>query len=157
MSPRGPVVHTEADTQNHPMRDLSIKSESVSLAIRDFGGVGRPILLVHGLGRTLIDWSVIAPLLTSVGRIVAFDLRGHGKSGDGPWSWDAAISDVDAVVSALKLEMATVVGHSLGGMLAVMWAKAYPRCSGSQPRRSWSARDNSVLGHQPRRRRASSG
>lgn len=116
---------TNALTENRWMRDLTVDSEDVPLAVREFGGAGRAIVLLHGLGRTLIDWSVIGPLLTSAGRTVAFDLRCHGKSGDGPWSWDAAISDIDGVASALDLESPAVVGHSLGGMLAIMWAKVH--------------------------------
>jgi pimeloyl-ACP methyl ester carboxylesterase len=61
------------------MRDLTIASREVRLAVRDFGGAGDPIVLLHGLGRTLIDWSVIGPLMAPYRRTVAFDLRGHGE------------------------------------------------------------------------------
>jgi pimeloyl-ACP methyl ester carboxylesterase len=108
------------------MRDLIVESAGVPLAVRDFGGAGRAVVLLHGLGRTLIDWSVIAPLLTSHMRAVAFDIRGHGQSGDAVWSWDEALSDIEAVIRHLNLGAAAVAGHSLGGMLAVMWAYANP-------------------------------
>lgn len=107
-------------------RDLTVESSGVSLAVRDFGGTGEPVVLLHGLGRTLIDWSVIAPLMQSQFRPVAFDIRGHGKSGDGPWSWEQALADIEAVAAKLDLGAPPVVGHSLGGMLAVMWAKSHP-------------------------------
>src|SRR5437667_2921321 len=108
------------------MRDLTVVSEGVPLAARDFGGAGQPVILLHGLGRTLVDWSIIGPLLSSSHRTVAFDLRGHGQSGDGAWSWAAALADIEAVASELDLDTPALVGHSLGGMLAVMWAKAHP-------------------------------
>jgi pimeloyl-ACP methyl ester carboxylesterase len=108
------------------IRDFTVESAGVRLAARDFGGTGRPVVLLHGLGRTLIDWSVIAPLLTSKMRTIAFDLRGHGQSGDGRWTWDEALADIEAVINHLSLGTATVAGHSLGGMLAVIWANSHP-------------------------------
>jgi pimeloyl-ACP methyl ester carboxylesterase len=74
----------------------------------------------------LVDWSVIAPMLRAHFRTVAFDIRGHGQSGNGPWSWDGALADVEAVATELKLRTPSLVGHSLGGMLAVMWGKSHP-------------------------------
>ena len=59
-------------------------------------------------------------------RTVAFDLRGHGQSGDGVWSWDQALADIEAVSQHLNLGTAAVAGHSLGGMLAAMWANSHP-------------------------------
>jgi pimeloyl-ACP methyl ester carboxylesterase len=112
------------------MRDVTVDSGGVELAVRDFGGDGEPLVLLHGLGRTLIDWSVIGPMLAEDRRTVAFDIRGHGESGDGPWSWEAAVSDIDAVSHSLGFEARAVVGHSLGGMLAVLWGKAHPEAIG---------------------------
>jgi len=60
------------------MHDLTVKSAGVPLALRDFGGTGKAVVLLHGLGRTLVDWSVMAPLVRRHFRTVAFDLRGHG-------------------------------------------------------------------------------
>lgn len=108
------------------MHDSTVESAGVPLAVRDFGGTGKAVVLLHGLGRTLVDWSVMAPLLRPQFRTVAFDLRGHGQSGDGPWSWEGAVADIEAVATQLSLGTPDVVGHSLGGMLAVMWAKAHP-------------------------------
>src|SRR5215467_13480790 len=85
------------------MRDLTVVSQGVPLAVRDFGGVGHPVVLLHGLGRSLVDWSVIGPMLGSSHRTVAFDLRGHGESGDGSWAWAAALADISAVANRLDL------------------------------------------------------
>jgi pimeloyl-ACP methyl ester carboxylesterase len=94
------------------MGEQKVDSEGVPLAVREFGGSGKGVLLLHGLGRTLVDWSVLAPMLTSGNRVVAFDLRGHGQSGDGQWSWEAAVGDIDTVASALELDEPAIVGHS---------------------------------------------
>jgi pimeloyl-ACP methyl ester carboxylesterase len=102
----------------------------VELAVRDFGGLGPAIILLHGLGRSLIDWQLIAPLLSADCHVVAFDLRCHGHSGDGAWSWGNALADVTAVADHLHLVNPAIAGHSLGGMLAVMWGEIHPNCPG---------------------------
>ncbi|GAA0528994.1 hypothetical protein GCM10011581_30740 [Saccharopolyspora subtropica] len=110
------------------MTDLFVKSADVEIAVRDHGGDGPPVLLLHGAGGNLLAWEGFAPLLTERHRVLAVDLRGHGLSGDGPWSWAAVLDDLDAVVDQLDLPRPAVVGHSLGGMLAAMWAVRHPDC-----------------------------
>ncbi|HEX6354784.1 alpha/beta hydrolase [Actinophytocola sp.] len=71
-------------------------------------------------------WEKVVPRLA--GRVLTVDLRGHGESGDGPWEWDAVLDDLDAVTDHFGLSAPAVVGHSLGGMLAGMWARRHPDC-----------------------------
>jgi pimeloyl-ACP methyl ester carboxylesterase len=59
-------------------------------------------------------------------RVITMDLRGHGRSGDGVWSWDAALGDLAAVCVQLELDRPAVAGHSLGGMLAALWGQRHP-------------------------------
>jgi pimeloyl-ACP methyl ester carboxylesterase len=61
---------------------------------------------------------------------VAVDLRGHGESPDGPWEWDAVLEDLEATTVQFGLTRPVVVGHSLGGILAGMWAVRQPDCPG---------------------------
>ena len=105
-------------------------SKGVQLAVLDFGGTGSAIILLHGLGRTLVDWQLVAPLLSVDQHGVAFDLRCHGNSDDGAWSWDNALADIGAVADHLHLARPAIAGHSLGGMLAVMWGELHPDCPG---------------------------
>jgi len=107
--------------------DLVVRGQ-VDLAVRDHGGDGPPVLLVHGAGGNLEHWSAFAPLLAERHRVVAFDLRGHGRSGDAPWTWAGALDDLAAVCSALDLDRPAVVGASLGGMLAALWGANHPEC-----------------------------
>lgn len=105
--------------------DVTITDHETPISARDSGGDGDPVLLLHGLGGTLDAW---APLELAEHRTVAMDLRGHGLSGDGPWEWERVLDDVEAVVRHLDLGSPAVVGHSLGGMLAVQWALRHPEC-----------------------------
>ncbi|MEU9110329.1 alpha/beta fold hydrolase [Streptomyces sp. NPDC048483] len=101
---------------------VCVAGDGVELAVRDYGGEGPAVLLLHGAGRTLVDWEPIAPLLAAGHRVVAMDLRGHGRSGDGavPWTVEVAVEDVAAVLGAYGIPDAVVVGHSLGGMIAAL-------------------------------------
>jgi pimeloyl-ACP methyl ester carboxylesterase len=95
-----------------------VASREVQLAGRDFGGSGHAIILLHGLGRSLVDWQLIAPLLSVQHHVVAFDQRCHGHSDDGVWSWEKALADIAAIADHLQLANPAIAGHSLGGMLA---------------------------------------
>lgn len=112
------------------MIEQTVRSGPVSIAVRDHGGDGPPMLLLHGLGGSMAHWDPVVPELTGAHRVVLMDLRGHGASGVGPWSWDAALADVEAVIEALDLGDPAVVGMSLGGMVATRWA-ARPGCPGA--------------------------
>ncbi|MGR6912752.1 alpha/beta fold hydrolase [[Actinomadura] parvosata] len=104
-------------------------SGPVPIVAEDHGGSGQDVLLLHGGGRTRADWKPLAGLLAGAGfRPVSMDLRGHGESGAAPWSWPAALEDVAAVAGAYALHRPVIVGHSLGGMVAALWAAGHPEC-----------------------------
>jgi pimeloyl-ACP methyl ester carboxylesterase len=102
----------------------------VSLATRDYGGDGPDLLFIPGGGQTLVDCDVLAPYLTTSFRVAAMDVRGHGLSDDAPFTWDAVLDDVDAVIAALGMQDAAVVGHSLGGMIAALHGARNPNALG---------------------------
>jgi pimeloyl-ACP methyl ester carboxylesterase len=106
--------------------DRLIDSE-VPLAVRDYGGAGCDVLLLHGAGRTAVDWQVMASALAGF-RVVAMDLRCHGLSGDGAWTWQTLLDDIQLVITRLDLDRPALLGHSLGGIVAGLWASEHPEC-----------------------------
>ena len=98
------------------------------VAVRDFGGSGAQLLLLHGAGANLVNMQALGEELSPQFRVIAVDLRGHGHSGDGPWEWEAVLGDLDAVCDGLSLNEPAVAGWSLGGMIASLWAERHPMC-----------------------------
>ena len=89
-----------------------------------------PLLLLHGAGGNLAQMTTLARALRPHHRVITIDLRGHGRSGDGAWTWDAALGDLAAVCVQMELDRPAVVGHSLGGMLAALWGQRHPETPG---------------------------
>lgn len=99
-------------------------SAPVRLHVEEWGH-GAPIILLHGLGMSGFTWRHIAPELAATHRVIAIDLKGFGRS-DKPL--DAAYSARDqahliaAFVEQKQLEQITLVGHSFGGVVALLTA-----------------------------------
>ncbi|MEU6773180.1 alpha/beta hydrolase [Streptomyces sp. NPDC046759] len=97
------------------------------LHAHDYGGDGPPLVLLHGYARSLTDWDASASLLTAAHRVLAVDLPGHGRSpGVSPWTIPTVVRDIACTLDAHGLPEAVVVGHSLGGLIAVEYARANP-------------------------------
>jgi pimeloyl-ACP methyl ester carboxylesterase len=92
----------------------------------DYGGSGPLIVLVHGLGGSVVNWDAVGPGLTRVGRTVALDLPGHGLSPPGKdWRLSTHARALEAFVESLG-EPVTLVGNSMGGLLSEMVAARRP-------------------------------
>ena len=105
--------------------DAVVAHGEVRLSVRDLGGSGTPVVLLHGAGNTLVDMLPLGGHLVADHRVVAMELRGHGHSSDGPWEWEDVLGDVRAVIEQMGLARPVLVGHSLGGMLATLYADRY--------------------------------
>lgn len=86
------------------------------------------IVFVHGAGMDHTVWTLIARHFARHGRnVIAVDLPAHGRSGGDPITSIEGMADwIAALLDALKINHAAVVGHSLGSLVAVDCAARYP-------------------------------
>ncbi|MFF4834909.1 alpha/beta fold hydrolase [Streptomyces sp. NPDC001315] len=91
-------------------------------------GTGEPVVLLHGLGCHRRTWDAVVPQLTRQREIIAMDLPGFGQSPDldpgVPRDLETAVSWLGSVFTALGVERPHVVGHSLGGLIALRLGQA---------------------------------
>jgi pimeloyl-ACP methyl ester carboxylesterase len=95
------------------------------------GGDGPVILLIHGITGSSAQWETTMELLESDFTVIAPDLLGHGESAKprGDYSLGAYASGLRDLLAWLDVPAATVVGHSLGGGIAMQFAYQFPeRC-----------------------------
>jgi pimeloyl-ACP methyl ester carboxylesterase len=122
----GPIENSWKN--EYAKKDVSLNT-GVSLAYHDVGlKDGKVILFIHGPGSSSRDWYLVGPELLDRYRVVAMDLRGHGQSGNPECCYTAEDyeSDVIAFMDALKIDAATIVGHSMGGFIAQRIAVDHP-------------------------------
>jgi len=106
-----------------------VSSDHVELVITDSRGEGSPVVFVHGFSNDRFVWEDLARALPETSRPICYDLRGHGDSG---WSIDSRYHlldharDLAELFDALGLERAALVGHSLGGNVATLFAARHP-------------------------------
>ncbi|GIF53674.1 pimeloyl-ACP methyl ester carboxylesterase [Asanoa ferruginea] len=91
-------------------------------------GRGEPLLLVHGLGGSRHTWRHLIGTLAQTHTVIAPDLPGHGDSAapDGDYSLGAHATALRDLLVSLGLTSATIVGHSLGGGIALQFAYQFP-------------------------------
>ncbi len=93
------------------------------------GGSGPVLVLLHGAGDQAAAWSIVAPKLLAGRTLVLPDLAGHGDSAPekGPLPVETLLEGLSAVLDEVApKEPVTIVGNSLGGWLACLWAKDHP-------------------------------
>jgi non-heme chloroperoxidase len=115
------------DPSPHVTRFVTVEPE-VRLEVLDWGGSGRPIVLLAGGGDTAHVFDDFAPKLTADFHVVAITRRGFGESGykNDPNLADRLGNDVLAVIDALKLNRPVLVGHSFGGLELSSVASRFP-------------------------------
>lgn len=91
-------------------------------------GSGPPIVLIHGITSSSTVWEGVAPRLARHHTVLAPDLLGHGQSAKprGDYSMGAFASGIRDLALALGLGPVTVIGHSLGGGVAMQFAYQFP-------------------------------
>jgi pimeloyl-ACP methyl ester carboxylesterase len=91
-------------------------------------GDGPVLLLIHGITSSAESWREVLPALAEDHRVIAPDLLGHGRSAKprGDYSLGAYASGIRDLLLALGHDRATVVGHSLGGGVAMQFSYQFP-------------------------------
>lgn len=112
--------------------ELQIELPHLTLAAQSWGDAALPPLLaVHGWLDNAASFSTLAPILSKHFHIVAIDLPGHGRSAhraDGGWyHYVEYLADLQAVVAALGWRRYSLLGHSLGGATASIFAAGQPQ------------------------------
>jgi lipase len=88
---------------------------------------GEPLVCLHGVTGYASVYQRLAEERWSHRRVLAFDLRGHGRSGwEPPWTFATHVADLAETSAALRLSAADWVGHSFGGRLVLELASAHP-------------------------------
>lgn len=115
-----------------PSRTLTVRAaDGVPLHTQVFGPPdGYPIVLTHGIVCAIRAWAYQIADLVGDYRVIAFDHRGHGRSGvprRGGYSLKHLASDLDSVLDATLAphERAVVAGHSMGGITIAAWSERY--------------------------------
>lgn len=109
---------------------IFVKSNDIELHLKEWSTTGSPLLLIHGITSSGESWNNIAPHFVEGYRVLAVDLRGHGKSSKPTkgynWENDYA-KDISGLIENHLEEPPIVIGHSLGASVAAAVAANSPR------------------------------
>ncbi|MFN3217354.1 MAG: alpha/beta fold hydrolase [Acidimicrobiales bacterium] len=101
----------------------------IRLAWDDHGDGDPPLVLVHGWTGSSLDFGAHVELLAARRRVITLDLRGHGRSGHAPpdhYTFEHLVDDVVAVIDAAGGAPVHLLGHSMGGRVAMRLALEQP-------------------------------
>jgi pimeloyl-ACP methyl ester carboxylesterase len=99
-------------------------ADGLSLNLIEWSQEGVPMLLLHGYSNEAHIWDDFIPTVSSHYRVLALDLRGHGDSDWHPqaaYAYENHVEDIESIVATLGIERLVVVGHSLGGRIAMLY------------------------------------
>jgi 2-succinyl-6-hydroxy-2,4-cyclohexadiene-1-carboxylate synthase len=108
---------------------MRLRVHDIALNV-ELAGAGRPLLLLHGFTGSAAAWAALIPRLAQHMRTLAVDLIGHGRS-DAPhdperYRMERCVEDLLALLDALEVDSAAVLGYSMGGRVALHLAAAAP-------------------------------
>ena len=122
----------QAVLQPAPYTDHFIEVAGLKLHVQDYGTAGKPpMLCIHGSAAHAHWFDYVAPGFTSDFHVFAPDMRGHGdsqwdRSAEPEYTYERYAADVHALTEKLDLRDFILVGHSMGGLLSIVYAATYP-------------------------------
>lgn len=116
-------------TESNVAELSTVEVDGVTLAYRVVGDpADPPMVLLHGLGDDERDWGAVLLTFAAKYRVYALDLRGHGRSSHpGRYSFELMRDDVMGFLAAVGVERCVLVGHSMGGTVALLLAQTAPQ------------------------------
>ena len=91
-------------------------------------GEGEPLIIIHGLFGMLDNWQTLGKKWAENHQVILVDLRNHGHS---PWdeehTYNLMMDDLEELTDDLFLEDINIIGHSMGGKLAIKFAQRFPQ------------------------------
>lgn len=105
---------------------MRISSDDAEIDV-EIAGSGSAVVLLHAFPVTRDEWDVQARDLARQALVIRPDLRGTGRTSapEGPYLMETLAGDVAAVLDALRVDRAAIVGHSLGGYVAMAFARMH--------------------------------
>ncbi|HEY3293586.1 MAG TPA: alpha/beta hydrolase [Candidatus Nanopelagicaceae bacterium] len=110
------IAQTCNDTSSHKRQFVEVE-KGIALEVLDWGGTGRPIVLLAGSGNTAHIYDDFAPTLTGFGHVYGITRRGFGASSrpQSGYSEQRLADDILSVIEQLKIAKPVLVGHSMAG------------------------------------------
>ncbi|MBX5451770.1 MAG: alpha/beta hydrolase [Thermogemmatispora sp.] len=111
-----------------PVRDELVLAGQLRLHVVQWGVAGPPVVCLHGLTANAFCFQAFADVLATDYRVIAYDLRGRGRSERPEQGYSVPIhaADLDHLLTALGLERPALLGHSLGALIALFYAAWRP-------------------------------
>ncbi len=127
-APDKPRAELEARYAAPPSEFIPVAG--MRMHVRDTGPRDGPaVIMLHGLGSSLHTWEPWAQALSAHDRVIRFDLPGFGLTGPDPsgdYTDARSVQVLAALMDALSVKRASLIGNSMGGKFAWMFAAAYP-------------------------------
>jgi non-heme chloroperoxidase len=130
LSANASYAQDQTDHSSHTMKLVPIDKD-VKLEVLDWGGTGRPMIFLAGMGNTAHNFDRFAPQFTAKYHVYGITRRGFGASSkpapaNGNYSADRLGGDVLAIMDALKLSRPILIGHSFAGEEMSSIGSRYP-------------------------------
>jgi pimeloyl-ACP methyl ester carboxylesterase len=120
--------HAQAATAAAPKVD-AVETQMPHISVQTIGK-GTPVILIPGLSSPRAVWAGVVPALAKSHRVYIVQVNGFGgdapRANLAPGILDGIVADLHTLIAGSKLGTPAVVGHSMGGLVALMLAKAYP-------------------------------
>ena len=99
----------------------------MKLHFQSFGS-GQPLVIIHGLFGSSDNWRAIAKQLANYAHVITVDLRNHGRSPQAAQQdYLLMVDDLVELIDDLNLDKIDIMGHSIGGKVAMQFAMTYPK------------------------------